>query len=88
VAIVSPSLNAEASTLAHLVVSSLPPGSGPLDVAVDRALRKTAKGLCAPGSGLKARHRAQSTTSSRRKSIESGSVIEHLSRMPVPNCRG
>jgi hypothetical protein len=54
VAIVSPSLNAEASTLAHLVVSSLPPGSGPLDVAVDRALRKTAKGLCAPGSGLEA----------------------------------
>jgi hypothetical protein len=59
VPIVSLSLNAEASTPAHLVVSSLPPGSGQLDVAVDRALRKTAKGLCAPGSGLKARHRAQ-----------------------------
>ena len=58
VPIVSLSLNAEAST-PDLVVSSLPPGSGQLDVAVDRALRKTAKGLCAPGSGLKARHRAQ-----------------------------
>ena len=59
VPIVSLSLNAEASTPAHLVVSSLPPGSGQLDVAVDRALRKTAKGLCAPGSRLEARHREQ-----------------------------